>query len=363
MGEEPWRKLGGVVIGLGLIGRVHANAIATHPELSLIGVVDVDERRGTEVAEANGNVSWSTELGGYLDNDAVDFVVVSTPDNVHRGPAVAVLESGKHLLLEKPIAHTLEDADAIIEAASSSEGAFLVGHTYRFDVNYVKIREAIADGAIGRPFSFYGRQNISVRDARLVAARVGINLYVSVHNFDLMCWYFDDEPVSVLAEAVHGPVYEELGTPDGYWTLVRFRDGAVGCDEAFWTLPDSLAAWERPAGWASAFTPGDCRVEVLGPRGALHLEYPPTPLSLLDEEGWKYPDTTVAPTLGTSRVGALRVELDHFVACMRGRATPIVNSQDARRAVEIALAAARSAASGERVTLPVGAETPGSGAR
>lgn len=285
------------------------------------------------------------------------MVIICTPDHLHREPAVAAARAGKHILLEKPMAQTLEDADAIIEAVDRAGVTLMVAHVLRFETSYVKIREAIAAGGIGRPLSFYGRQSISIADVRAIGARVGISFYVSVHNFDLMAWYLDERPVSVYSVPAHGRIHEEYSKPDGIWTLVTFANGKVACDEAFWCVPDSLSGWRRPAPWAG-FNPGDHRFEVVGTDGVVNLQYPPTALSLLDAEGWKFPDVLIAPTLYGRVTGALKEEVEHFASCVRSGQDPIVTPAVARQAVELAIAAERSLHTGAPVALPL---APGRG--
>lgn len=347
------RPLGAAVIGLGQVGPVHARIISEVSGLRLVTVCDIREDRAEQAAQMFSAEKWTTDYANVLEDDEVDAVFVCTPDHLHREPAIDAVQAGKHLFLEKPLASTIEDADAIISAAAAADVVFMVGHVFRFDVNFAKIKEAASAPEFGEPLSCYGRQSTTAADAHYLGGRVGINFYASVHSLDAMGWYLDAKPVSVHAEAVKHKIFEEIGKPDGVWTLIRFEGGKVGCDEAFWVLPAPLGEWDKPAPWASAFTMGDCRLELIGSKSTINLEYPPTSLRLLDPEGWKFPDTTMAPLLHGVLTGAFREQVLHFFDCVRTGREPLVRPEEARQAMELAIAAERSIELGRTVELPL----------
>jgi predicted dehydrogenase len=341
------------VIGVGSMGELHARVVSELPETRLVAVVDVREDRAREVAERYGADTWSTDYASALEDERVQAVTVATSDHMHREPAVAALEAGRHVLLEKPMASTVEDADAIIAAAEKTGLTLLVGHIYRFEVHYLKLRQAAESGHIGTPLSFYSRQSTILADAEMVAGRVGVSFYISVHSFDLMTWYLAQRPTSIYSVPVRGEVFDRFGVPDGVWSLVRFDNGAVACEEAFWNIANPLGSWRTPEDWGAFFTTAECRAELIGSRGSAYVEYPPTVCWLLDDEGWKFAETKIAPIFYGRVGGALRAEVEHFVACARGREEPVTDLVSARQAVELAVAAERSIAAGEVVSLPL----------
>ncbi|MBM3668058.1 MAG: hypothetical protein FJW90_11400 [Actinobacteria bacterium] len=98
---------------------------------------------------------------------------------------------------------------------------------------------------------------------------------------------------------------------------------------------------------------GDCRLELIGSKSAINLEYPPTSLRLLDPDGWKFPDTTMAPLLHGSLAGAFREQIVHFLRCVENGTAPLVRPAEARQAMELAIAAELSVERGETVELPL----------
>jgi predicted dehydrogenase len=357
MTSQASAPLGMAVIGVGFMGELHTRVISELAQTRLVAVADVRAERAREVAERYGAETWTADYASLLDDDRIEAVSVCTSDNIHREPAEEALASGRHVLLEKPIASTLEDADAIIAAAEQTDRTLMVGHIYRFEVHYVKLRQAVESGHIGKPLSFYSRQSTILEHAELVAGRVGVSFYISVHSFDLMSWYLGQRPVSIYSVAAKAEVFERFGVPDGVWSLVRFDQGAVGCEEAFWNLAAPLGNWTTPEDWGAFFSTADCRAELIGTRASAYIEYPPTVCTLLDPEGWKFAETKIAPIVYGRVGGALKLEIEHFVDCVRGRTQPVTDLASARQAVELAVAAERSIAEGGPVPLPL--ETTG----
>lgn len=350
-GSHAVRPVGVAVIGVGMMGEFHARVLSEISDARLVAIADVDGERARSAAERYGVAAWTTEYETLLERDDVDAVWICTQDHLHRDIAVASAQAGKAVFVEKPLATTLDDADAIIAAVEQAAVPFMVGHIYRFEVHYAKLRQAVASGNMGDTLSYYGRQNTTLGDGLYVGGRVSINMYLSVHGFDLMAWILGREPESVYSLPVHGKVFEECGVADGVWSLVRFEDGAAGCDEVFWTLSDKWADYTTPEGWGVFFNTGDCRAEILGTTGSAYLEFPPTVARMIDAGGWKFAETKIAALLNGHVVGALREEVQHFCSCVRDGLEPVISAREARRAVQMSLAAERSSASGEPVLL------------
>ncbi|MGQ9596679.1 MAG: Gfo/Idh/MocA family protein [Thermoproteota archaeon] len=158
------------VIGCGVMGKYHARVYSELPGVKLLATADVLEERAKEVAKEFGAERWYTDYNELLTRSDIDAVSITVPDHLHRGPTVAAAKAGKAVLLEKPIATTLEDADAIIKAVKRAGIPFLVGHIVRFDYNYVKAKEYIDRGSLGDPISIWARRNNSVTSPKRLEA-------------------------------------------------------------------------------------------------------------------------------------------------------------------------------------------------
>ena len=131
------------VIGLGWFGEVHADNLAEMPDIELIALCARRPERLREVADRLGVARRYTDYRELLTDPEVDAVSITTHIYDHRDIAIDALRSGKHVLLEKPMAPTSEDCDLIIQAAGEARGLFMVGHICRFDPRVTLAKEAI----------------------------------------------------------------------------------------------------------------------------------------------------------------------------------------------------------------------------
>ncbi len=137
------------LVGLGMAGGVMAAAADTHPAFALAGAADLDEVLRSRF-EADHPVATHADVADLVRRADVDAVYVATPHQFHREHAVLAAEHGKHVVVEKPMALSLVDCDAMIEAAERNGVALIVGHTHGFDPSLQVMRELIA-GDLGRP--------------------------------------------------------------------------------------------------------------------------------------------------------------------------------------------------------------------
>jgi UDP-N-acetylglucosamine 3-dehydrogenase len=325
------------VIGLGRFGEVHCEAIAGLADAELAAVCTRRPERLREVAARFGTPRTCTDYRQLLEDDSVDAVSVVTMWHEHREPAVAALRAGKHVFVEKPLASTRADCDAIVAAAQSAAGMFMVGHICRFNPRYTAARAAIAEGRIGKIVSMYARRNIPAQVSGPILDKIGPIVGDGVHDTDLMLWFSGARVVSAFAHSVNvrGHKFPDIG-----WTMYRFDSGAVGVLENAWFLPEKCAVRI------------DERMEIIGTEGSIHIQEGGPNLFICDREGWQAPDTTYWPRLDGVRGGALREELAYFTRCIQGGRRPtIITAEESRSAVLACLAAEESAASGAVVPL------------
>jgi UDP-N-acetylglucosamine 3-dehydrogenase len=325
------------VIGLGWFGEKHCEALAALPDVELFALCTRREGRLRELAQRFGVRHAYADYRELLANPGVEAVSVVTMWDQHAPPALAALAAGKHVFLEKPMASTLEDCDALVEAARAARGHFMVGHICRFNPRYAAAKAAIAEGRVGKILSMYARRNIPAWVTEGLLDKIGPIIGDGVHDTDLMLWYSGAKVVSVYAQTVD---VRGLKYPDVGWTVYRFDSGAVGVLENVWCLPDRTAFQI------------DERMEVVGTEGSLHVQETHPNFSVCDREGWHSPDTTYWPVLHGVRAGALRDELAYFTACVReGRRPAVITPEESRAAVAACLAAEKSAATGVVIRL------------
>ncbi len=217
------------LIGHGAWGRHHARALKAAPSAELVAIVARGHESATEAAADNPGVRVLREKGAVLADPTIEAVVVAVPNALHARVALAALEAGKHVLLEKPMALTLPDCDALIAAAARAGRVLTIGHELRVSRQWAPIRAMIAAGTIGRlRHAAVSLFRFPYRDGsggwRYDAATVGSwILEEPVHFFDLLLWYGRElgPPVSVRATPEGDPAM-----PLALAVTLRFADGA-----------------------------------------------------------------------------------------------------------------------------------------
>lgn len=325
------------VIGLGWFGEKHCEALHDLPQAELHAVCTRRPERLKEVADRFGVAAAYTDFRELLADAAIDVVSVVTMWDQHVQPAVAALEAGKHVFLEKPMASTVADCDRIIAAASRATGKFMVGHICRFNPRYAAAKKQIESGKLGEIVSIYARRNLPSAVTAGVLDKIGPIIGDAVHDTDLMLWYTGSNIKTAYAQTHR---VRDFKYPDIGWTMYRFDSGAIGVCETVWCLPGK-----------SPFQI-DERMQIVGTAGSIQIHDTTPNLTFVDQESVSFPDTTYWPELHGQRVGALREEWAYFLRCVGEDKSPdIVPPADSRAAVAACLAAEESAATGNVVDV------------
>lgn len=334
------------LIGCGNIGtRGHLPAYAHIPETELAAVCDIIRERADQAAQASGVASY-TDYGQLLEREDIQMVDICLPTNLHAQAAIAAVEAGKHVLCEKPMAHTLEGADGMIKAAERSGVKMMIGHIRRFDHRYVDIKEQLTRGEVGRVV-FIRR---SERQFMPLPAESwcwhrerggGVILDIGVHVTDLFRWYFGREAVEVYAvgRAVR-KVAKQTGCHDHAMITCRFEGGEVGFAEISWAYPENLGGTL----YAS--------LDIVGTGGKIDYSDKDTNPMLVYTSEREHQLPRYFRFMSTIEY-AFEEEIRHFVRCILEDEEPRVRLRDAKAALEMSLAAQLSAETGEPVSLPL----------
>ena len=316
------------LVGAGFMGGVHLDAYADMPDVEVVGVADA--RR--ESAGAGAELAGARPYASYEDLVAaedVEVVDICLPTAFHKDLALRAAREGRHVILEKPIARTIEDAREILGAFSGGGPRLFVGHVVRFFPEYVGIKEKIDAGELGtigvvrtsRRSPFLTGWNDWYADWRQSG---GVLVDLLIHDFDFLRWALG-EVERVYARGILGREYNRL---DYALATLRFENGAIAHVEGHWGYPG----------------PFNYAIEVAGSRALLTADSTePATLELIGGQA-EAPD--LAP--GTS---AYEVQLAHFIRCISTGEEPIVRARDAFEALRISLAATESVMKGEPVTL------------
>ncbi len=329
--------IGAAVIGLGMMGERHARVWQELHATRIVSVYDIVSERAEEVATALG-----CEAAGSLEEaigaEGVEIVSVCTNDEAHREGCVAAAEAGRHVLVEKPLATTLEDCDAIIEACERNNVKLMTGHICRFDPRYVKCRDAIVAGEVGEVVQVFARRNNITASGKRIGPRTSVAFFLGVHDIDLLQWVTGRRITRVYAES-SSKLLADIPADDTIMTVFRLEGGGVGALETCWVIPE---------GSPNSL---DARLEVVGTAGRVAARVGGEGFEQASTERASRPDIVYWTEMHGAAEGGLRRQLEHFATCVIEDLPPTVSPEDARSAVEVAVAIHESLESGGPVEI------------
>jgi predicted dehydrogenase len=326
------------VIGLGFMGSRWARCIAEHPGSRLGTVCDVREDAAKEAAARLGCRHVGDPLEAASDPD-VQGIVVCTPEHLHVEPALVAIGAGKVVAVEKPLAHSSEGAQEIAAHALERDVPVLVGHILRFEPRYAAVARAVHEGEIGAVQAVRHARIGVVDDQRILQGRTSIALYYGVHEFDLARWYSGDI-ASIYARRSSGTLLSKgFDVDDLYSAVMTFHSGGHGTAMLGWSLPSGTPGW------------GISGVTVFGEDGVLSVDQGTLGYMKVRGDRLESDDVFYSPVVHERMRGAMSIEADHFVECVRGDVEPLCSARDGAAAVEASLAMERSADRGEAVAV------------
>lgn len=294
------------VVGAGAFGTRYLGALRAMPGTEAAWICDLDEGRCRGAAEQFGIPRYSIDFREACADPAVGAVIVVTPENAHREVAVAALESGKHVIVEKPLATTEEDGMAMLNAARRSGRLLMTGFLLRFDYRYARLQQMLA--GIGPVRNIYAWRNFD-RSLFELYSRTHSFIENAIHDIDVILWYAQSR-----VKRVHGFCRNNLGlaNPDVNWGVLEFESGALAVLQTSWLYPPqphAVLQWN-----AGIQVMGDRGVlEAANDRGGFRGNTEEHGIVLLDQTGWA--------GIHDEPRGAFGAMLRHFLACARGEAT------------------------------------------
>jgi predicted dehydrogenase len=314
------------VVGAGWMGEAHLRAYAAQPGVRIVGLVTHTPARAVELSERYPIEASFDDVETMIDAVAPDGISVTTGEHDHVGPACAALERGIGVLVEKPMASSVEDAEQIAETASRTGAILVPAHVLRFTLPYQALAREIAGGRLGSVVA------ISSRRDRTRAVAEGYDhihpaMVTSVHDIDLVLWLTESRVTRVRAlESRRAGATQ----PDLIWAQLELENGVIASVSAANLHPadGSIATSDRLEVYG---TDGVASVDLASPLLTFHTKPPVLPDWL-----WEPPDGG----------GAFGSEVGHFCACLReGHGSDVVAPEDAVAGIRVAEAMVRSAAS------------------
>ena len=332
------------VIGMGIMGKGVARALASNPRARLTAVADL---KGENRDQGQAEFSLERTYENYremLEREKPDAVYVCTPDWAHAEPVLACLEAGIPVQVEKPLATSEGEAAEIVRAARRTGVKLQVSFNHRWLPVYHLAWKQVRAGKIGKPVTGYARKNnpITVPTEMIPWARHSSPMwFLSCHDVDLMTWWLDEDPVEVKAHGYKGVLKGRLGwdTYDAMQALVRFAGGAFVTFEAAWIYPPAHPAMP------------DSFMALIGEEGHIHMDRKMEQIEMSTAEGIAWPRSLLNFEVFGRWIGAFPSCVNHFIDIVADGGEPAVTAMDGWRSTAILDAIHRSADSGETITV------------
>lgn len=345
--NTPREPLSVGVIGTGWCGGIRAVACARSALVGDLHLAEVDGPRLQEMTRLTQPASTTTRWEDVVENPDVDAVLVSsTPEQLHHPMARAALDAGKHVLLEKPIALTLDEADDLIETAEVRGVKLTIGYSQRFNAKQSLVKRAIERGELGEVSSILVSRHITRSLGAKISGRTKLSpaAMEATHDLDFAFWCLEPRrPVRVYSQNAWGVRADTLGVPDTQYVVVTMDDGTVVVIGAGMSLPPGYP--HQSTTW----------IEVLGTDGAVIVDASHRDVVLNTvEHGVHFPLSTMpGEYVDHAYAGPMERETTHFLEAVAYDRPVMVDPRAARTVMEVYLAADLSAETHEVVDLPL----------
>ena len=335
------------IIGTGWCGGIRAIASSNSPLVRSLHLAEINQDRLAEIKAKTNAATAVTDWEEIISDPDIDTVMISTtPETTHYPITRAALLAGKHVLLEKPIAITLDEADELIEIAEAGSLKFTIGYSQRFNVKQAFVRRSLNDGTLGAPVSVLISRHITRSLGAKIGARTKLSPAVmeATHDIDFSLWCLAPRrPVRVYAQEAFGARKAAHDVADTMMLMITMDDGVVVTIGAGWSLPPGYPNFSTT--W----------IEFIGTEGAILVDasHKDIVLNTMDK-GVQFPVSTMpGEYVDHVYAGPMERETLHFLEAVAYDRPVMVEPRLARLTMEVYLAADLSAERNQVVELPL----------
>ena len=304
------RKVNVGVIGVGAMGMNHARVYHNLEEANLIAVSDVSERTLKKVCRKY-NTEGYTDIEELLKNPEIEVVSVCVPTTLHHNIVMKAIEYGKHVLVEKPIAFTLKEAEEMIAAAKEKGVLLGTGHVERFNPALQKAKELIDNDVIGDIVSISAKR-VGPYPPRI--QDVGVTIDLAIHDLDVMYYLFDEEVLQVFGTM--SSILDQCDHEDHAEIMVCFENEGTGILEVNWLTPYKKR-----------------EIEITGTDGIISVDYIEQSIDVFGK---------FAQDIEIIHEEPLKEELSSFLNCVVNNKRPVISGEDGLNALKMVIAAKKS---------------------
>jgi predicted dehydrogenase len=336
-------EIGVAVVGCGNIGRVHVDRWKSISDAKLLACVDIENKRAKQTSMEYHVPNFYENLDIALKDNSIDIVDICTPTYTHKELTEVALEAGKNVIVEKPIALKLKDAQSMIRKAQSSGRKLMVAHVIRFWAEYVVIRNFVIKGEIGTPV--FAKANRVLTHKFFVwqdwhndpNKGGGVFIDTSIHDLDFLRWTFGNAK-EVYARG--GTLVRNANSHDHTRAFISFENKLEAYVEGSWIMPEGY--------------PFSYHFEVVGTQGSLHISSnnPKQIDVFLTGSSIKKKKIIVESE------DPYFLELKAFKECVKEDKGIPVSGEDGAKALELAIAGVISVLRNKPVKLPLDEDFP-----
>jgi len=340
------------ILGAGFVANVHMESYARFvPEAEVVAVFDTPIDRAKALAQKYGIPQCYDDLDKLLSESGAQVIDICIPNFLHHNACLKAAEANKHVIVEKPFALTLEQADEMIDACKKRGLLLMYAEQLCFAPKYERCRSLIEAGAVGKVYMLKQSEKHSGPHSawfyKKETAGGGVLMDMGCHALAWFRWMNKNNPVkSVYADVK--TVMHDTDCDDNTLTIVEFENGVTALAEN---------SWARHGGM-------DDRIEIYGDKGVIYADlFKGNSALTFSLDGYDYASEKAGDSKGWTFTIFEEVfnqgyphELQHFISCVREGKQPLVTGEDGRAVLEMIYAAYASAKKGEKVNLPFSAK-------
>jgi myo-inositol 2-dehydrogenase / D-chiro-inositol 1-dehydrogenase len=344
------------IIGSAFVSSLHVEALSEVAEAEVVAVCSPSKGHAEAFAERWQIPSFTDDYRKLLDRKDIDAVAVGIPNDLHREVVVAAAEAGKHIILEKPMAHTLDDADAMLKTCRKRKVMLCYAETICFSPKYVRARKLVEEGAVGALYMVKQGEKHSGPHSDwfydVERSGGGALMDMGCHGIEWARWMYGKLKVKSVAAHCQRVLHtKRTKGDDNSVVTVEFEGGGIAVIEDSWAKPGGM----------------DGRVELYGAEGVIYCDLlRGSSMQTYSAGGYGYAVEKAGETRGwtftvfeETHIYGFPHEMRHFLRAIQGKEQLQETGEDGRTTLEIIYAAYESAATGRRITWPYKPKKPG----
>lgn len=338
------------VLGAGFVSDIHLESYKRFvPEAEIVAVYTRDNQKARDFASKHQIPKWYDDLDQVINDSGCEVVDICLPNFLHAEATLKAAAAGKHIIIEKPLAVTLEEADAMIDACKKAGVRLMYAEELCFAPKYERVRHMVKEGAVGDVYMLKQSEKHSGPHSdwfyNINMAGGGVLMDMGCHAIAWFRWMLNNARVTSVY-ATMNTVFHKGRTKgeDNSVVIVEFENGVTAVAENSWAKHGGM---------------DDCS-EVYGTGGVIYADlFRGNAAIAYSKQGYGYAlekaDTTVGwsfPIFEEAFNQGYPHELKHFIECIQKDRQPLVTGEDGRAVLEIIYAAYASAGSGRKIKLP-----------